>query len=128
VDYTGVDLFPNVIREARLSHPDVRFETRNILRRPYRAEVFDYSFLSGVFNVKIRDNWKYMRSLLTGALKQTRRAVAFNVLNTESGLMEKDRFTVDPRKLVVFGKSLGVSKSHLIDHYHHLDLTLFLYK
>jgi len=61
-------------------------------------------------------------------IKQSRKAVAFNALNAEAGLKEKDRFTVHPKDLVVFGKSLGASRVHLIDHYHHLDLTLFLYK
>ena len=127
-DYTGVDLFPNVIRQAKLAYPDTRFEARNILQRPFRPGSFDYAFLSGVFNVRVRDNWKYMRSLLTAVLRQSRKGAAFNILNSESGLSEKNRFTAGPKELVVFGKSLGVSRTLLMDHYHHLDLTLFLYK
>lgn len=125
--YTGVDLFPNVIREARRAHPEARFEARNIYRRPFPEGSFDYAFLSGVFNVKVRDNWEYMRSVLTSALRQSRKAVAFNILNSEAGLREPDRFTVASRDLVAFGRRLGVSRVHLLDHYHHLDLTLFLY-
>lgn len=128
VDYKGVDLFPNVIREAQKLYPDADFEVRRILSRPFRAGRFDYSFLSGVFNVKVKDNWSYMKAILNSALGQSRKAVAFNVLNAEAGIMEKDRFAVDPKKLVIFGRSLGVSRVHLMDHYHHLDLTLFLYK
>lgn len=128
VDYTGVDLFPNVIREARKLYPDAKFQVRRILSRPFRENSFDYSFLSGVFNVRVKDNWRYMKAVLTSALKSSRKAVAFNVLNAEAGIMEKDRFTAHPKELAAFGKSLGVSRAHLIDHYHHLDLTLFLYK
>ena len=69
-----------------------------------------------------------MKELLTCVLKQTKKAVAFNVLNAESGLIESDRFMVHPGELVEFGRRLDVSRVHLIDHYHHLDLTLFLYK
>lgn len=128
VDYTGVDLFPNLIREARRIYPDAKFQTRRLLSRPFRIGAFDYCFLSGVFNVRVKDNWEYMRAILTSALRQSRKAVAFNVLNAEAGLKEKDRFTVEPRELVAFGRGLGVSRAHLLDHYHHLDLTLFLYK
>lgn len=128
VDYTGVDLFPNVIREARKLYPEARFEARRILSRPFRKDSFDYAFLSGVFNVRVKDNWRYMRTVLSAALKASRGAVAFNVLNAEAGIQEKDRFTVSSKELVAFGRSLGVSRAHLIDHYHHLDLTLFLYK
>ena len=127
-DYTGVDLFPNVIREARKLYPEARFEARRLLSRPFRSGRFDYALLSGVFNVKVKDNWRYMRAVLSSALRQSRKAAAFNVLNAEAGIREKDRFTAHSKELVAFGKSLGVSRVHLMDHYHHLDLTLFLYK
>ena len=106
----------------------MRFEVRNILGRLFRAGSFDYSFLSGVFNVRVRDNWTYMRKVLTAVLKQTRKAVAFNVLNAEAGLKEHDRFFVSPRALAAFGSRLGTKRIHLLDHYHPMDLTLFLYK
>ena len=128
VDYRGVDLFPDVIREAKKLYPDARFESRLLLSRPYPAGSFDYCFLSGVFNVRVKDNWRYMKAVLSSALGQSRRAVAFNVLNAEAGLDEPDRFAAHPKRLAAFGKSLGASRVHLIDHYHHLDLTLFLYK
>jgi SAM-dependent methyltransferase len=128
VNYTGVDLFANVIREAKQLHPQVKFEARVLTANPYPVRSFEYSFLSGVFNVKVKDNWEYMRALLGSVLKQTKTAVAFNALNVEAGLREPDRFTTQARDLVSFGRRLGVSRVHLMDHYHHLDLTLFLYK
>ena len=128
VGYVGVDLFPNVIREAKKLYPGVQFESRLLLSKPYPAGSFDYCFLSGVFNVKVKDNWRYMKAVLSSALKQARKAVAFNLLNAEAGLKETDRFAAHPKELAAFGKSLGPSRVHLMDHYHHLDLTLFLYK
>ncbi|HEY5038650.1 MAG TPA: class I SAM-dependent methyltransferase, partial [bacterium] len=128
VDYTGVDLFPNVIREAKRMNPDARFEARNLIRQPFMPRSFDFSFLSGVFNVKVRDNLEYMRVLLASVLKQTKKAVAFNLLNAEAGLIESNRFMMTPRDLVALGRRLNVSRVHLMDNYHHLDLTLFLYK
>ncbi|MGH7739715.1 MAG: class I SAM-dependent methyltransferase [bacterium] len=127
-DYTGVDLFAPVIAEAAAAHSDAVFETRNILARPFARGRFDFVFLSGVFNVKIRDNWEYMRALLSAALRQAREAVAFNALNAEAQLKEPDRFSVQAKDLVALGRRLGAPKVHLLDHYHHLDLTLFLYK
>jgi SAM-dependent methyltransferase len=127
-DYTGVDLFPNVVAEARRLHPEARFEARNIYRRPFAANRFDFAFLSGVFNVKVRDNWKYMRALLKSTLRQTKKAVAFNVLNAEAQLNEPDRFCVEAKELAAFGRRLGATKVCLLDHYHPMDLTLFIYK
>lgn len=126
--YTGIDLFPNVIAEAKRLHPEASFEDRVLTARPFPPGTFDYAFLSGVFNVKVRDNWKYMRAVLKNVLKQTKKAAAFNVLNRESGLKETTRFMVGPKELVVFGRKLGVRKVHLLDGYHHMDMTLFLYK
>jgi SAM-dependent methyltransferase len=128
VKYTGIDLFPEVIQEAKKLYPDARFAARQILRHPYPARSFDYSFLSGVFNVKVEDNWKYMRAMLKQVLRQTKKAAAFNVLNADSGLQESNRFVVTPQEIVAFGRSLGVKRTHLLDHYHHLDITLFLYR
>jgi SAM-dependent methyltransferase len=126
--YTGIDLFPNVIAEARKLYPEAVFEDRVLTARPFRPGAFDYAFLSGVFNVKVRDNWKYMRAVLSSVLRQTRKAVAFNVLSADAGIKEADRFTADPKQLVALGRKLRVSRVHLMDHYHHLDLTLYLYK
>jgi len=127
-DYTGVDLFPNVIAEAREHFPEANFEARVLIARPFPPDRFDYAFLSGVFNVKVKDNWKYMDKVVRCVLKQTRKGAAFNVLNAEAGIKEPNRFMVSPGDLVAFGKKLGVPRVHLLDHYHHLDLTLFLYK
>jgi SAM-dependent methyltransferase len=128
VRYTGVDLIPEMIEEAKALHPDAHFSARNILRHPYPARSFDYCFLSGVFNVKVQDNWAYMKAVLSQALRQSKKAVAFNALNSDAGVKESNRFWVGPKELSAFGRSLGVKKTHLMDHYHHLDLTLFLYK
>ncbi len=128
VDYWGVDLFPPIIEDARIHHPGVQFESRVLLARPYPPRSFDDVFLSGVFNVRVKDNWRYMRALLKCALKQSRRAVAFNVLNAEADLREPDRFSAHPKKLVSFCRKLGPSRVHLLDHYHPMDITVFLYK
>lgn len=126
-DYTGVDLFPNVIEEAKRHHPGARFEARVLMADPFPAGSFDHAFLSGVFNVRVKDNGAYMRALLRCVMKQTRKAVAFNVLNADAGIKEEDRFTVHAGDLVALGKKLGCSKVRLLDHYHPMDLTIFLY-
>jgi SAM-dependent methyltransferase len=127
VDYRGLDLFPPVIAEAKALHPEAKFETRVLLAHPYPPRSFDYVFLSGVFNVKVRDNWQYMRAMLREVLRECRRAVAFNVLNSES-VREPDRFSVNSKELVAFSRRLGPSRIHLLDHYHPSDLTVFLLK
>ncbi|HET9868990.1 MAG TPA: class I SAM-dependent methyltransferase [bacterium] len=128
VRYRGVDLFPPVIAEAKEAHPGARFEARNIYERPFPRGAFEYAFFSGVFNVRVKDNWRYLRALLKGALGQVRKGLAFNVLNAEAGLKESDRFFVHPKELAAFGRRLGGSRVRLLDHYHHLDLTLHIYK
>ncbi len=127
LDYWGVDLFPPVIAEAKSHHPEARFEARVLLSQPYPPRNFDYIFLSGVFNVKVRGNWQYMRALLRETLRECRRGVAFNVLNSES-VREPDRFSVNPKELVAFSRRLGPSRMLLLDHYHPSDLTVFLFK
>jgi trans-aconitate methyltransferase len=128
VQYTGIDLFPNMIQEARELYPDVRFEVRHILARPYSPKSFDYSFLSGVFNVKVRDNWTYMRAMLKQVFRQTDKAVALNALNAESGIRESNRFMVTPEEMAALGRAMGAKRTRLLKNYHPKDLTLFLYR
>jgi SAM-dependent methyltransferase len=127
VDYRGLDLFSPVVEEAKILNPGAKFEARVLLAQPYPPRSFDYIFLSGVFNVKVRDNWQYMRALLREALRECRRGVAFNVLNSEA-VQESDRFSVHPNELINFSRRLGPSRLHLLDHYHPSDLTIFLFK
>jgi len=128
VQYTGIDLFPEMIRGASQLYPEARFEVRSVLTQPYPAGSFDYSFLSGVFNVKVKDNWTYMRTILQRILRQTKKAVAFNVLNAESGLDETNRFVVTPQEITALGRTLGVKRIRLLKDYHPQDLTLFFYR
>ena len=126
--YTGIDLFPEMVLGARTLYPDAYFETRSILASPYPSRSFDYSFLSGVFNVKVQDNWAYMKAVLQQALRSSRKAVAFNVLSSESGLRESNRFMVTPREIIKLGKELGARRIRKVNLYHPHDLTLFLYR
>ncbi len=128
IDYTGIDLFPPLVAEARKLNPGIRIVSRVLLAQPFPTRSFDYVFLSGVFNVRVRDNWQYMRALLREALKESRRGVGFNVLNADADLREADRFGANPRELVSFCRRLGPSRVQLMDHYHPLDLTVFLFK
>jgi SAM-dependent methyltransferase len=127
VRYTGVDLFEPTLREARRRHPGLTFEARNLLERPFRPGAFDHGFLSGVFNVRVRDNWAYLRAVVGACLRSCRRGVAFNLLHGDASLRERDRFTVDPAEAVVRCRRLpGVGRVRLVDHYHPNDLTLHL--
>ncbi len=128
-DYRGVDLFPGYIREARRAVPWGAFEVRHLLDRPLRPGSSDYGFLSGVFNVRIQNNWDYLTALTGAVLKTCRKGVAFNVLHAGSGLKDPKRFTVDPKEIVVWGRrQRGVRKVKVLDHYLPNDLTVWLDK
>lgn len=126
--YIGIDLFPEILQTAQQMNPQGYFEVRHLLMKPYPAGRFDFSFLSGLFNIQIQDNWKYMKSILTVALKQTKKAVAFNILNRELVFQESNRFSVNAAEIVRFARQLPVRQVKIFDHYHPVDLTLFLYK
>lgn len=88
VDYTGFDINPNLISLAKRKYPGARFRVFDIETDELDGE-FDYIFLCGVFNLKLKDLDKTITSVLKKLFTHCRKALAFNALSSE-----------DPRKSV----------------------------
>jgi hypothetical protein len=61
--YTGVDINPELLKLARAKYPCVRFEQRDI-GQDSGNEQFEYVLISRIFNNRISDNDRVMRSVL----------------------------------------------------------------
>ncbi len=73
--YTGYDVVPEFIYQARRRFPGVCFEERNILVRPPACQ-FDYVFASGLFAFGSR---LFLSEMLQAAYSLCDRAFAFNI-------------------------------------------------
>lgn len=56
VEYTGVDILPQMVERARNRFPGVRFERVDLISDTTWSERFDILYASGIFNLRMQDN------------------------------------------------------------------------
>jgi SAM-dependent methyltransferase len=59
--YTGVDILPEMIDRARRRFPEARFECVDILSDEGWEEAFDVVYASGIFNLRMEDNMRFVK-------------------------------------------------------------------
>lgn len=101
--YVGYDLAESALALGRATHPEARFDRRDVLTDGV-AEDFDYVFVSGVFNNRISDNWTFLTHALVRLYERTRRALAFNLLSTYVDRFDPGLAYFDPGHVFRFCK------------------------
>jgi len=95
--FRGLDISERMLEEARRRHPSGEW----ILGTKLAAEA-DYSFASGIFNVRLKEsraNWrKFIVRTLDELNRYSKRGFAFNVLSTYVDYRERHLYYGDPRE------------------------------
>lgn len=103
--YYGYELSEEMITLARSTITDTRV---NFIRSPQITKFADYSFGSGIFNVKFDakdEEWHdYIQATLLQMASQSRRGIAFNGLSTYVDWQEPHLHYADPLVLFDFCK------------------------
>lgn len=102
-EYIGYDISEEMLHICRKKYPQVRFERRNILTQGV-PEDFDYIIVSGVFNNRIQDNWRFVTQTLELLFGHTKYGLSFNLLSTYVDFMESDLFYASPEEILSFCK------------------------
>jgi SAM-dependent methyltransferase len=100
VTYTGVDLVPEMRDHAAREHPEHRFCRPEELG----GDLFDYAFISGVFNNKRRDNERFFRETAADSFARAKRGLAFNMLCVDVDRRYRDLSYAKPEKVLRFVK------------------------
>lgn len=106
VDYTGIDLNPAFIKIARKVYPDATFIIGDF-EKAQLNENFDWSFESGIFNLKIENNDAYIRNTLKKMFAVSRKGVAADFLNSRTMFKDSTMYYQDPEELRYFCGSLS---------------------
>jgi SAM-dependent methyltransferase len=95
-DYTGLDISPAMIAEARRRHPHTRFMARDLIADPDVDEAYDYAVLNGVFTVRRdvahEEMEAFVQTLLSAVWARCRVGLAFNVMSIHVDWMRDDLF------------------------------------
>jgi SAM-dependent methyltransferase len=129
VRYTGVDLQPAFIEEARRRRPGDAFFCADI--ESFEPETPpDYVLISGTFNVKFREDQEdWVFGVLGRMFGLARRGVGINLLSTrhDPGHYREDMFYCAPERALARAQEITRWVALRHDYLPH-DFTLYLYR
>jgi len=81
VDYTGIDISPELLDEGRRQYPGLRLIETDLLDFDPPPGSYDWVWLSGTLNRNLEDNGRYARSVIARMFSVCRKGIAFNLLD-----------------------------------------------
>jgi SAM-dependent methyltransferase len=124
--YTGIDVLDTMVNGARKRFPGVTFEKRNILLDTPRQQ-WDYIFISGIFNHRVKDNWAWIEETIKLCLKLSRLGVAFNLLETQENDHDPVFFYAKRKDLEQKAALWSGGNYKIVANYLPDDMTAYLY-
>lgn len=124
VDYTGIDIVPELIAHAVTNNPGAQFECRDVLTSPLEKK-FDFVFISGVFNAPFRqDSNAFMQALLSSAFATCNKALCFNFTSTHVNFVSDDTNYFDPQWVLAEVLSKMSPQVEVHHHYRNCDVAV----
>ena len=104
VTYTGYDINPNLIAEARNRHKTGTFETKDVINEEFPE--FDYIVSSSCFNLPLKgeDNYEFVEKLFERCYHKSRKGVAIDFNSTYVDFFSKEGFHYEPEKVFAIAK------------------------
>jgi len=131
VDYTGVDVVPEMLARAGQANPGRRFEcldifaetTGQVLATLGVSEPFDIVFCSGALNLNLGNNLRFLPRAMESMLRLTRQWMVVNFLHTR--LLQRDEiyFNYNPAEVIEILQPL-CRDIQLVDDYLDNDFSL----
>jgi SAM-dependent methyltransferase len=127
LDYTGLDIVPEMVDYAARKYPRARFLCRDLCTESL-DETFDYALSSGVFNNAMPDCDAFMRELLSKAFQHCTRGLAFNFISTHVNFTDPEMAYHDPARVLDFCIRNLTRKVVIHHHYERVDVAVFVYR
>jgi SAM-dependent methyltransferase len=126
VRYSGIDVCPAMVEEARRLDPHCEVKLANILDASIR-ERFDLVTANGIFYLLGDEAWSTMQEIVRRMYAVAEHAVAFNSLSSWAEDKEAGEFYADPAEVLQFCRTL--TPWVVLRHdYHPRDFTIYMYK
>lgn len=126
VDYTGVDINRNFIRTAKEIYPDAHFIEADFEEALIRGK-YDWSFASGIFNLKIDDNRSFIENTLRKMFKLSKRGLAADFLDAGLAMKGWGLYYQDPQAMLDLCNEFS---DHVLMRHDYLpsDFCVYVYK
>ena len=130
IDYTGIDLSPDMIESAKARSPDLKLYQGDLFDFDPPEKSYDWVFLSGALNEPLKDDGEYVRSMLPRLYSACRKGLAFNLLNDEFPWEPRQRHTLEayvPQEIISQLNKLS-SRTMLRTDYLDNDASYFVWR
>ncbi|MES2436595.1 MAG: class I SAM-dependent methyltransferase [Patescibacteria group bacterium] len=124
VEYTGIDIIPEFIEEAKIKYPGATFLTQDIFDV---TEKYDVVLASGSLNFKVEHNDTYYKDMIKRMYELSSEALIFNMLNSATHRNDATYAAYSPHEISDFCKTLSDNVHIMVDYLPH-DFTVCMYK
>jgi len=126
VDYTGIDISPDLIAVAKEKQPNTSLYVGELKDCRFHALSFDWVLLSGALNEPYNDKGKYTKKIIKEMYRISRRGIAFNLLNKRC-INVSDLQSFEPDEIFEFCQTIG-AECELRTDYLENDFTIYMRK
>ncbi|MDH3325551.1 MAG: class I SAM-dependent methyltransferase [Gammaproteobacteria bacterium] len=98
VDYTGIDLSPDMIEASKNRLPELTFFEGDLFDFDPPEKSYDWVLLSGALNEPLQDDGEYLESIISRLYLCCRKGLAFNLLNDDYEWSARERYTLQAFK------------------------------
>jgi len=124
LDYTGIDLSPDLLGEGEKRHPDGLFIEGDLFDMGFAQTCFDWVILSGALNEQLHDDGAYARRVIERMYALCRKGVAFNLLDARH-LRAHDLQSHQPEEILNWCRTICPDRT-LSDEYLKNDFTIWM--
>ena len=131
LDYTGIDVVPEMVESARRSHPDAAFMSGDILALP-EGQTFDYVVCNGILTLKLetslRDMDRFAQRLIRKMFSLARRGIAFNLMSTYVDYFGPNGYHKSPVEMLAFCAGELSARVRLDHSYAPFEYAVYVYR
>lgn len=126
--YTGVDILPEMVREASTRHPEGDFRVADVFADPRPDDLQrDVVYCSGMFNLNLGNNLHFAPRALRRLLELAEETLVFNMLHARTPSQPGTYFYYDPQWVIAQLPDLP-HRVELVDDYLVNDFTVIVEK
>jgi len=132
ITYNGIDILPEMIKEAQKYYPQGKYMLDNFLKKD-NLEKFDFIIANGIFTLKMDEPTifemdKFVKIFIKKMFKQAKIGIAFNIYSTYVGWFDNKTYYKNPLEILAFCFS-ELSTHIKLDHsYRQYEYTIYIYK
>jgi SAM-dependent methyltransferase len=127
IDYTGIDIVPELVDYAAKKYSNGNFLCRDILKTGIDG-MFDYVLISGIFNNSIAKCTNFLKDIVTVVFNHCTKGIAFNFISTYVNHVDPGMAYHDPIDIIDFCLKTLTWKATMHHHYERCDVAVFLYR